>query len=339
VLRSWGITGQEITGRMARERVLETREGVMVSSVRSGGPAQTAEPPLAAGDVIRAIDKVPVADLPALLERYDRIMASDELPEYLLVEFDRGGKNHVTLLKPRPEEDEPPPREVPKAWIGVATQPVIDKLARQLGHPGHLGYRITRVYPGTLAAGADLRVGDIIIALNGEKIRPRGMEDSGLLATAVRRLKVDDTAMLTVLRGGEPVKVALALERTRLTPEEARRERDRDFELTVRELTFFDRDQNRWATTVKGVWVEQVESAGWAGLGGITSGDLIQRIDDHEIKGLKSFKTAMAEIKKRQPPRVVVVVLRGVQARFQYLEPDWKPTLPKKARAGQRKDE
>jgi len=326
-LRAWGITVQEITEKMARDRRLDSTEGALVSSVRSGGPAQLAEPALSYGNVIRAIDDHPISDIAALIDQYERVMEADPMPEYLLVQFDRGGKNHVTLLKPKPDEDEDPPREVPKAWIGVATQPVLKKLAKKLGHPDKLGYRLTRVYPRTLAADTDLQVGDVILALNGDNLKPRGMQDAGLFARNVRKLDINDTAALTILRDGEATDMTVKLERSRRTPAEARRDQNRDFELTVRELTFFDRDDRRWDDSVKGVLVEQVESAGWAGLGGLHAGDLIQRIDDRRIRGLKSYRKTMKAVAEAQPERMVFVVLRGVQTRFQYVEPDWKPIL------------
>lgn len=327
-LRSWGVTVEEITERMFRENRMESRDGAYVGSVRSGGPAQLAEPAMTSGDIIKSIDGEKIGDLHDVIKVYEKIMAMEPLPEFVLVEFDRAGKSHLTLLKPKPEENEPPPREVAKAWLGVATQPIIDKLAKKLGHPEDLGYRITRIYPNTLAAKSELKVGDIITSLNGEKLRPRGMQDSGLFARALRKLKIDETAELTVLRGSAKEKVTVTLERTRLTPEEARRARNQDFELTVRELTFFDRDEHRWDEKIEGVLVEQAESAGWAGLGGLESDDLILKINQHEIKDLKSYKKAMKAIAKEQPQRVVFVVLRGVQTRFQFVEPEWKPNLP-----------
>ncbi len=330
-LRAWGITAEEITEKMARDHRLDDTAGAFTSSIRSGGPAQVAEPPLSYGDVIRAIDGKPVKDLADLVARYERVMSADPIPEYLLIEFDRSGKNHITLLKPKPDEDEDPPREIPKAWIGVATQPVIDKLARQLGHADQLGYRITRVYPHTLAAESDLKVGDIVIALNGQPLRPRGMQDAGLFARQLRKLDIDDSAKLTILRDAKEHELSVRLERTRISPQEARRDRNRDFELTVREVTFFDRDDNRWSEDIKGVIVEQVESAGWAGLGGIEANDLIQKIGGFKISGLKSYRKAMKAVTEEQPQRVVFVVLRGVQTRFQYLEPDWKPILDEDA--------
>jgi len=326
-LRAWGLTVEEITDRMARERRLDSTSGAIVSSVRSGGPAQLAEPPLSYGDVIRKIDDQPIENLAALVERYKSIMATSPLPEYLLIEFDRSGKNQVTLLKPKPEDDEDPPREVPKAWIGIATQPVIDKLAKQLGHPDDLGYRVTRVYPNTRAASSQLKAGDIILALNGQPLRPRGMQDAGLFNRQLRKLDIDSEAKLSVLRGDEKMDITVELERTRIAPAEARKDRNRDFEMTVREITFFDRDDNRWSVDTKGVIVEMVEDAGWASLGGLESDDLIQRINGKPIKGLKSYRREMKKISEEQPKRVVFVVLRGASTRFQFVEPEWKPQL------------
>lgn len=331
---AWGLTGQAITSKMASDLRLAVTDGVLVSGVRQGGPAQLAEPPLAYGDVIRAVDGRTVKSLDELIELY-RTLTEEETEEEteeknekeeLLVELDRQGKNQLTLLEPRDDDQHDPPRELPKAWIGVATQPVLPDLAAQLGLGVERGFRITRVYPNTAAAQSELTVGDIVVAVNGEEVMPSGMQDIGLLNRKVRSLDIGDQANLTVLRDSGKLDVAVELERTRIAPDEARRHRDSDFELAVRELTFFDRDENRWDQDVNGVLVEQVESAGWAGLGGVRAFDLVLRINDRAIRGLKSFREALQEIKREQPEKVVMVVLRGVKTHFQYLEPEWTPT-------------
>lgn len=328
--RAWGMVALEITEWMARERRLDSTRGVLVESVRSGSPAETAEPPLAAGDVLTMIGGARIESLAGLVEGYEKIIAATELPEYLIVEFDRKGKHHLTLLKPKPDKDTDPPREVAKAWVGVAVQPVVSKLASQLGRPEAVGFRITRVYPRTLAAESDLQVGDIIMALNGERLSPKGVQDAGLFHRKARQLDAEGTAEVTLFRDGAERKVSVKLEQTRMTQEEARRDKNRDFELTVREVTFFDRDENRWEDSVRGVIVERLEDAGWARLGGVREGDLIQRIGDREIAGLNEYREAIQEITQRKPERVVFLVLRGVRTHFHYIEPDWSP----KAKAG-----
>jgi serine protease Do len=323
--RAWGLTGIDITEKMARERRLDSSDGVLVSSIGSGSPAQQAEPALMPGDVIRSVAGEPVENLDAFIARYRQIMESEKKPEYIMLEYDRAGESQVTLLKPKRDEDFDPPREVPKAWIGVAVQPVLKQLAEQLGHPDALGFRVTRVYPRTKAADADLKVGDIILGVDGERLRPRGMQDAGLFHRFIRRLDTDAQATLSLMRDGESTQIVVPLERTRLTPAETRKDHNSDFELTVREVTFFDRVDARWSDDVKGVLVSDVERAGWTGQGGIWPGDLIQRIDEFEIQGIEDYRKAMEAVTKRKPDRVVFVVLRGVHSRFEYVEPEWKP--------------
>ncbi len=326
-LRGWGLSAEEITDFIAREQRLPSREGVWVTGVRGGGPAALAEPAIQPGDVIRAVGGQPVKSLEEIVARYRAVMDQDPLPEHLVVEFDRRGKNQITLIKPRPDKPEDPPREAAKAWVGVASQPVLRELAEQLGGTDNQGFRVTRIYPGTKAAASELKVGDIIVAVNGTRVSPRGIQDAKLLEREIRKLKIDEPAKLTVLRGSEKVEVPVTLERTRIGPEEARRDENKDFELSVRELTFFDRDENRWDESVAGVLVSGVERAGWAGLGGIASGDVVQRIDNEVVTDLASYRKAMADVAKRQPERVTFVVLRGTRTYFSFVEPEWKPTI------------
>ncbi len=325
---AWGLTAQEITPKMAREWRLESAEGVMLTGVRRGGAAQLAEPPFEAGDVVRRVDRREMSGLPALIALYDELYRQPDPeaePHELLFEVDRRGTNHLALLVPRVDDTDDPPRELPKAWIGVATQPVLPRLAEHLGLERGGGFRITRIYPDSEAARAGLVVGDVILALGGEPLRPESLQDSALLARRVRGLDIDATVTLSVLRDTVTFEVPVMLERTRLTKEEARRHDDGDFEISVRELTFFDRDENRWDSEVRGVLVENVDPGGWAGLGGLRASDLVLRMHGMPIRGLKSFRGALKEIKHEQPDRVVVVVLRGVKTHFQYLEPDWTP--------------
>ncbi len=326
-LRSWGVSLSEITAKIAKDRRLDSTRGAIVTGLRQGGPAVQAEPSIGGADIIRTIDGKPVEKLADAVELYKGIMARDPIPEYVLIGFERAGKHQVTLIKPRPERTEDPPREVPKSWIGVATQPVLQQLARELGHEGQLGFRVTRVYPNTLAYTSGLQVGDVILSINGEKMAPRSMQDAGMFQRRVRQLSGSDPATLSVLRNGAVTEVAVPLERTRIGPDEALKETNKDFELSVRELTFFDRDDARLDESTTGVIVENVERAGWAGLAGINYGDLIQRINQHEITDIHAFRRAMTEIAKDQPERVTFGVLRGNRTYFVFAEPEWKPIV------------
>ncbi|MCW5765729.1 MAG: PDZ domain-containing protein [Phycisphaeraceae bacterium] len=330
-LRAWGISVEAVTERLVRELRLSDPAGVFVTGVRPGSPMGLAEPGVQGGDILRAVGDKAVSSIADLIEIYKSISAADPAPEFVLVRFERRGKEHVTLIKPKPPKREDPPREVPKAWIGVAVQPVLRDLARHLGHDGVTGFRVTRVYPRTLAAGSDLKVGDLITAINDTKVQPKGMQDAGMFQRTIRPLRIEDEATLTVLRAGQTLQIKVGLERTKIGPEEARKDENRDFEISVRELTFFDRDDNNWDDSVQGVLVEGAERAGWAGLAGVGGGDLLQRVGPYEVTDLASYRKAMEQIAKDQPERVVFVVLRGTRTHFKFAEPDWKPVIEGKA--------
>lgn len=340
-LRLFGVSASEITDRMVRARRLLTKEGAIILGVRSGGPAALAEPSIGSGDVILSVNGTRVTSLDEFVKAYETIAKTEPLPEFVTIEFDSNGRNMVTLLKPRADKREDPPRELPKAWIGVTTQPVLRELARQLGTPDAIGFRVTRIYPGTVAANSQLKVGDIITQINSDSVQPRGMQDAGMFNRKVRQLRAGESATLSVIREGQPQEVSIELERTKLAPEEALRDTNRDFEMTVRELTFFDRDDRRWGEDVSGVLVENVENVGWAGMAGIYPGDLIQRIDTMPVTDLASYRKAMEDVAKRQPERVTFVVLRGLRTQFKFAEPDWAPVVdeaPDAAKPGDQPD-
>jgi S1-C subfamily serine protease len=311
---------------MARNRNFDNTNGALVIGVKGGSPAETAEPQFAFGDVIKSMDGVAINSLEDLVNQYKAMAAKDPLPEFVTIEFDRNGKNQLTLIKPRPEKRDDPPRELPKGWIGVATQPVLKDLAKQMGIGEQVGFRVTRIYPNTLAANSGIKVGDVITRVNAEAMTPRGMQDAGMLQRRVRHLGTSGEATLTVLRDKQPMDVKVPLERTRITAEEALRDSNRDFEMSVRELTFFDRDEARWTDEVAGVVTENVEQAGWAGLAGMGPGDVIQRINDTDIADIVSYRKAMEQIAKDQPAKVTFLVLRGTRTFILFAEPEWKAT-------------
>lgn len=324
-LRAWGTTIQPITPRIARYLRLDSTEGALVNSVRSGSTAALAEPSLSSGDIVRSIDGHPVKTVGDLATYYEKIVSMEKPPEHVVIEYERNGKNFLTLVKSKEDKPQDPSRERPKGWIGLATQPMLQKLAEKLGGGNEAGFRVTRVYPKTTAAEAGFQVGDVITAINGQSIKPRGLQDTGAFARAIKAIGVGENATLTVLRDGKQMNITVVTESQRIEPSEAFRDTNKDFELTVREVTFFDRDDNRWDDSINGVIVENVESAGWAGLGGVRPGDLIQRIDNYEITSLAAYRKAMEEIAKAKPKRVVFFVLRGVSTSFRFVEPEWGP--------------
>lgn len=328
LFRGWGLSVAEITETIARGRRLDSRDGILITGAKSGSPADLAEPKLQGGDIIKSIDNQPVKTFKDAVEIYRKLMtvdSPDKLPEFVMIRVDRRGQDQVTLIKPRPQKKTDEAAELPKAWLGVETQPVFRDLAVRLSSKGDAGYRVTRVYSNTLASSSGFKAGDIITSINGDALRPNGSQDAGQLQRKLRSFRPDDKVKVAILRGGESQVIELALEKTRLTASEAKRDENKDFELSVREVTFFDRDDEQWDSSVKGVIVTNVEQVGWAGLAGVQHGDLIQSIAGTPVTSVAEFRAIMERLAKEQPKRVVFVVLRYNRTAFLFAEPEWKP--------------
>jgi len=322
-LKKWGFTVQDLTPRMARNRRLPSHEGVLVTGVEVGRPAQTAKPPLQRGDVILAVDDRPVVDLPALMKAYHEVVEREKLPEFVRFDFERNAGRYITILEPKDEDEDDRPAEVAKAWLGVEVQPVVKDMAKEIGIEGKKGFRLVKIYERTTAFDSDLQVGDIITHLNGAKLKVRSDEDYASFQRKVKQQDIGEQAELTLLRDGGELKVSVELEPAKKTIAEAKRVKNRDFDLEVREITFFDIANRRWKPDTKGVLVMRVETGGWAGVGHLRVGDLIVRIGEDTIDGLKAFKHVMKDIADSKPEKVRMLLLRGIETRFLFIETDW----------------
>jgi S1-C subfamily serine protease len=87
---------------------------------------------------------------------------------------------------------------VRRAWLGIAGahRPLAPRLARRLGRDGGIG--VVEVVPGSPAAAAGIRAGDLILDLDGQPVRTAGDVQRLMLDEAIGRPLV-----VRVLRLGE----------------------------------------------------------------------------------------------------------------------------------------
>lgn len=103
-----------------------------------------------------------------------------------------------------------------RGFLGVQIQPVDKMTAEALGLEEAEGALVNSVTPASPAEKAGVQDGDIIIAFNGDKVK-----NSTELVKVVSSLGVDEKASLTVLRGGERLKLSVVTgERPRPDEEE-----------------------------------------------------------------------------------------------------------------------
>lgn len=87
---------------------------------------------------------------------------------------------------------------VKRGWLGVSIRDVNEKIAKAYGVEGTEGAMINDVFKGDPAEKAGIKRGDIVIELNGSKIK-----DANSFVQKVRTLAPNSTAKLVIIRKGK----------------------------------------------------------------------------------------------------------------------------------------
>jgi serine protease Do len=314
-----GATAQQITEAMALLREYPDASGVLVTGVRPGYPFESAKPALVAGDVLLAVGDLPTSSL-------------DELRHALLqtgggsfkVTFRRKREVLLGVVSAKQDKPDSASTELPKAWLGVHTQVLTPELAQALHLGTARGLRISEVLPYTRAHGAGLRVGDILTAVNGQRLTSSRPQDAKDLKRIMEDLPVNQEVSLSLLRDGKEVSVRVVAEPEPKGADLANKAVQPDFELTVREIVAADRMESGDLPEGKGVLVSEVVEGGLANLAGLEIGDAILAIDDQPVASIASFNAAMQKVLTEHPRFVKLFLRRGYKTHFVFIEPEWR---------------
>jgi S1-C subfamily serine protease len=200
--------------------------------------------------------------------------------------------------------------------VQVLTPP----LAERLGVKGRGGVRVTRL----LDSSTELRVGDLILAINGDPVRATAANDEDLFAASIRQMRVGSSVDLTIVRDGNPQQLAVTLGRTPSQPREMKSYEDPIFEFRARDVADVDLQDPQFKDALGSVLVESVAARGWAALGNLLGGDVILGIDGRPVGNVKDLQARMEEIESRQPDSIVFEVKRGIRTMFIEIQPAWK---------------
>ncbi len=322
-IKQWGLTARNISGLMARELKRPNSEGVLVTSVRPGGPAGAAKPELAARDVIVQVNEQPIRSVGELADFTTKITEGKTEPTAVLTAFERKGRRHISVIRLGIRDFEDPGLEATKAWLPVETQVISREIAAQIGQKDIKGFHVTRVFPGHSAHRAGLKPGDLIVAVDDEKLTADAPEHDDDLAILIRQYDPGSTVKLTVIRKEERRAIPVELERSPRLRREMKKYRNEDFEFVTRDIAFHDRDEEKWAAEQAGVMVEDVKSGSWAELGALEEGDLILEVDGEAVRNVETFRPMMEKIAQDKRRLVVMKVMRGIHTRFLEFEPKW----------------
>jgi serine protease Do len=193
---------------------------------------------------------------------------------------------------------------VTRGRIGVSIQNVSRDLADSLGLGKADGAVVGSVEADSPAAKAGLEAGDVITKIDG-----RGVEGSADLSRTIRSLKPGSKVTLTVWRSGKirdfPVTIAeFKDEETKVASSKSPGKEPAKVDklgLAVKEVT---PEQKKALKITGGVAVEAVDGAAQAA--GVDTGDVILRVNNTEITGVKSFNEAVAKLDIKKPVALLI---------------------------------
>jgi serine protease Do len=184
---------------------------------------------------------------------------------------------------------------VERGWVGVTLQPLSRDLAEYFGMPEETGVIVNSVSKDSPADEAGLRAGDVITHFRGRPVAAEKEEDLGDFQREVAAVEPGESAELRIRRGDDSLerKVVMGVQ-PKVVPEEE----ETDLGFHVAEITENTYREQRLATR-EGAYVSFVDRGSPAGESGLRPGDVIERIEDGEVKDLEDFREVFEKARKR----------------------------------------
>jgi serine protease Do len=199
---------------------------------------------------------------------------------------------------------------VARGYLGVQVQPVSEDIAENLGLKSTSGALVGKVMPGTPAADAGLKSGDVITKLNGEKI-----DDAADLTRKIGGLKPGAAIELTYLRNGAEKTADAKL--GDLKNDTMAKDSDADAPKEKGQLGIQLAPVNEVAGAGdKGVAIVGVDPNGPAAEQGLASGDIILDVAGKPVSTPEEVKSEVASAKSQGKKSVLMRIQTAEGDRF-----------------------
>ncbi len=186
---------------------------------------------------------------------------------------------------------------VVRGTMGVETQNLTAAIAKGLGLADSTrGALVTRVHAGSGGAAAGLKPGDVIVAVNGQRV------DSAQALHNYEGLQaVGSVLTLDVRRDGKSLQLKAALK------EQPRAVAGDTLDPRLSGATFADLPESLRQSGLTGVLVSEVARNSRAASSGLAAGDIIQAATSGEFVDLASWRASF----EQRPAQLVVRIRRG----------------------------
>ena len=185
------------------------------------------------------------------------------------------------------------------AGLGAVVQGLTPQMAKSFGLPDTSGALLSNISPGSAAEKAGLKPGDIVLAVDGDKIK-----DSGDLVAKLHTYKPGDTVQMTVLSNGNQSQVPVTLQ---VLKEQAANPAEKPGDEGAApgapaqsdKLGFTAEDQTPDiqsqlpAGAPKGPVITQVDPQSPAAAGGLQQGDVVLKVGNMNIVTAKQLSAVL----------------------------------------------
>ncbi len=186
--------------------------------------------------------------------------------------------------------------KVARGSLGVESQDLGDKIVSVLHLSSHRGALVARVYPGSAAQLAGVKIGDVITSVNGQPIT-----DSQSLHNQEGLLPVGRPVTLSVTREGQTMALSAALKA------QADKLAGAGLDPRLQGATFGDLPLSLKQKGLAGVVVAKVAPGSRAFANNLQQGDLIAQINGSDVSDLGALQAVLAA----KPSRLQLTLVRG----------------------------
>ncbi|MCL4458209.1 MAG: DegQ family serine endoprotease [Nitrospirae bacterium] len=212
--------------------------------------------------------------------------------------------------------------KVTRGWLGVTIQEITPEIARKFGLKISEGALVSDVAKGSPSHRAGVMRGDIILELNGKRIK-----DVASLRNMVAQSKIGSQVDIKILRRDremtlKAIIMELPTDMGEVIPSSSRAPDSSGNALsgiTVIDLNASIAKQLGMDKEERGVVIIKVEYGASAEDAGVRKGDVIQEIDRQRINGLNDFNKAVS--KTKQGDTVLLFINRGGKKLYVALQP------------------
>ena len=207
--------------------------------------------------------------------------------------------------------------KVTRGWLGVQIQPLTDDIAESLGLEETHGALVAGVEPGSPAALSEIKPGDVIVSMNGEKL-----DDFKDLSKLVARAEVGSELTLQVKRLGETLKLNVDIGKMRddgvkiALADDAASDDTPKIGVYLSELTPKAREHYRIGKDTEGVLVARVQQGSPAAKAGIVAGQVINMVGQQTVTSPEEVISGVKQAAAEEKPSVLLMVEHNGLQRF-----------------------